>query len=92
MQDEQLQRKQMKAANYAQQPERFTLLEIKLQMRSTHGVRLISYAEGDWHCTCDFYRERGTCSHIMAAEQLLGSLIPLPTDTMPREEHHDPER
>ena len=92
MHDEQLQRKQMKAGHYAQQPERFTLLEIRLQMRSTHGVRLVSYGEGGWHCTCDFYRERGICSHIMAAEQLLGPLAPLPTHPRAQEENHDPER
>ncbi|MBX5449145.1 SWIM zinc finger family protein [Thermogemmatispora sp.] len=92
MQDEQLQRKYIKAGHYAQQPERFTLLEIKLQMRSTHGTRLISYDGESWHCTCDFYRERGTCSHIMAAEQLLGPLAPAPTDHYPREESHDSER
>nr|BBH94449.1 hypothetical protein KTA_26480 [Thermogemmatispora argillosa] len=92
MHDEQLQRKQIKAGHYAQQPERFTLLEIKLQMRSTHGTRLISYQGGSWHCTCDFYRERGTCSHIMAAERLLGPLAPAPIDSSSRAESHDSER
>jgi hypothetical protein len=74
MQDKQIQRKQEKAQGYALHPELFRMLDFKLQMKSTHGVRLITYSEGEWKCTCDFFRERSTCSHIMAAGRILESL------------------
>ncbi|MGW4412611.1 SWIM zinc finger family protein [Nonomuraea sp. NPDC004702] len=42
-------------------------------MESRHGKRLIEFsAESRWECTCDFFGERNTCSHIMAAETVFG--------------------
>ncbi|HYT46354.1 MAG TPA: SWIM zinc finger family protein [Methylomirabilota bacterium] len=32
------------------------------------------YANGKWSCTCDFFQERETCSHTMAAKQILTSM------------------
>jgi hypothetical protein len=71
MQDRVFQRKQAKAKIYAAEPERFKLLSMRLEMRSEHGVRQITCSNGNWHCTCDFFQERGICSHIMAAQKIL---------------------
>ena len=35
-------------------------------LRSTHDVRRISKKSGMYSCTCDYYRETGTCSHIIS--------------------------
>ncbi|PIY19311.1 hypothetical protein CO110_09425 [Candidatus Desantisbacteria bacterium CG_4_9_14_3_um_filter_40_11] len=75
MSDDEFQKKWNKAKEYATQPERFELLEIKLRMKSTHDIRQVSYANGKWSCTCEFYEKRNTCSHIMAAQEILGALI-----------------
>jgi hypothetical protein len=72
--DNELRQKQEKAIAYATQPERFDVLSMTLQMRSKHGLRRISYGHGSWHCTCDFFQERNTCSHIMAIQHLLEPL------------------
>ncbi len=69
--EDELRKKTEKAKNYAQQPERFELQEIKLKMESLHGVRDISLKDGEWHCTCDFFLKANTCSHIMAVQEII---------------------
>lgn len=76
MTDDELKRKQEKAQVYATQPERFELLEIHLKMHSSHGLRQISYQNGTWNCTCEFFKQHSTCSHTMAAERILKNLLP----------------
>lgn len=71
MDDMELQKKREKSAEYAEQPERFSLMTVKLRMNSTHGDRLISYDSGQWECTCDFFSRRGVCSHTLAAQEIL---------------------
>jgi hypothetical protein len=77
LEDKALKEKQAKADGYVSEPERFRVISLELEMRSKHGIRLISYEDGEWNCTCDFFRERGTCSHTMAAGRLLKD-FPLP--------------
>jgi len=64
-------KKQKKAAKYATEPDRFELSCIRVRMTSEHGVRDIELVHGSWKCTCDFFPEHGTCSHIMALESIL---------------------
>ncbi len=71
--DPKVEKKRQKAATYASQPERFALLAIEVELTSNHGVRRVAYADGAWSCSCEFYRDRRTCSHIMAVEKLLKS-------------------
>ena len=61
-------KKQQKAARYATEPDRFELSCVRVRMTSEHGVRDIELVHGSWKCTCDFFPEHGTCSHIMALE------------------------
>lgn len=75
MTDPELEAKRQKARRYATQPERFALEHVILRMRSEHGERRISYADGRWTCTCPFYHERGICSHIMAAQTMFSALL-----------------
>ena len=70
MDDEVLQRKREKANRYAAEPERFAICALKIEMRSEHGTRTLFYVGGQWKCDCPFFKERQTCSHTMAVEQL----------------------
>lgn len=72
--DEVMQQKRCKAERYATQPQRFCVLAITLRLQSEHGLRQVSFDGKYWHCTCLFFREHQTCSHTMAAEQLLEGL------------------
>lgn len=68
--DDELQRKKTKAARYAAEPDRFAIRALKIEMRSDHGTRSVIYVGGLWKCDCTFFKERQTCSHTMAVEQL----------------------
>ena len=75
--DKLLERKRVQAEAYASEPSIFTLFSLELEMKSTHGNRLIIYTEGQWSCTCPFFKDWGRCSHTMATELLLkDSLLP----------------
>ena len=69
--EDELRKKTEKAKNYAQQPERFELQEMKLKMNSLHDVRDILYKDGKWSCTCDFFKKANTCSHTMAVKEII---------------------
>ncbi len=51
---------------YARQPERFHYEGGRIILNSTHGIRTITENCYGYHCTCDYYHDNGTCSHIMA--------------------------
>lgn len=74
MSDKELEHKILKSKRYADQIGIFRLCNIKVEMKSNHGKRFICFDENDnnWKCTCDFFQERGTCSHIMALQRKLG--------------------
>ena len=64
--DENIQRKINKAKGYSSERERFIPLDDRIEVRSEHGIRTIKVVNGNYTCDCDFYKENGTCSHIMA--------------------------
>lgn len=68
--DEPMQRKINKAIRYSGERERFILFDDKIEIHSEHGIRTIKIVSGNYVCDCDFYKENGTCSHIMAAINL----------------------
>ncbi len=65
--------KRRKAQTYANEPGRFRFNSIEIVMTSEHGERVVSLENGVWHCTCPFYAEHDTCSHIIASQILLTS-------------------
>ena len=69
--DSELNAKREKAKQYAQEPERFTFMELSIEMESTHDTRHIWFLDGHWTCTCDFFQKANTCSHIMALQTML---------------------
>lgn len=71
MENPELAEKKAKAKKYATEPERFNFTSFEIKMNSTHDERTITYSDGQWGCTCDFYHHNGTCSHIMALQILL---------------------
>lgn len=71
MTNNELDKKRAKAKIYATEPERFTVENLTIQMESTHDIRFIRFDSGKWTCTCDFFKEQNTCSHLMAIQELL---------------------
>lgn len=64
--DEIMQRKISKALRYSSDINRFNIQDNFIDLHSEHGLRKIKYENGTYSCDCDFYKENGTCSHIMA--------------------------
>jgi hypothetical protein len=65
-----------KAKRYAQEPGRVTFSDLTATFHGENGDHTISYLDGKWHCTCLFFSQWGICSHVMALQQMLGSMLP----------------
>lgn len=78
MDDYEIRQKVLKSKKYANESNRFKLLKLKTEMDSRHGNRIVSFNSDShrWECTCDFYKARGTCSHIMALQQIMYDIFP----------------
>lgn len=61
-----------KAREYAQEPERMTLAGIDVVFSGKHQTYRVTFARGAWQCGCDFFAQRGVCSHTMAVEKVVG--------------------
>jgi len=70
----------VKAKQYAEEPERISISELTATLRGNHSVHVVTLSEGDWGCTCDFFHQRGVCSHTMALERILEGMV-ASTDT-----------
>lgn len=65
----QLIRKVEKAKKYISEPYRFNRKGDEVELKSEHGVRMLSLKDGEWKCSCDFYKENYICSHLIATEE-----------------------
>ena len=77
MATEALARKRRKAERYATERDRFCVDSLSATVRSEHGNRIVGFDKGEWSCTCDFFAEYRTCSHIMALEIILSEFTGL---------------
>lgn len=69
--------KVQKAKQYAQEPERVRIEELKVHFTGENGDHEVEYRQGRWVCTCHFFAGWGICCHTMALERLLGVMIPV---------------
>ncbi len=65
-----------KANLYAREPERLRFTQFTTTFRGDNDSHTVSYADGTWTCTCDFFHTRGLCCHTMAIEKLMGPMLP----------------
>ena len=52
--------------DYHEQLRRFEYYDDRVILHSTHDTRVITKDLDGYHCTCPYYKEYGTCSHIIA--------------------------
>jgi predicted nucleic acid-binding Zn finger protein len=64
-----------KARRYAQEPERIALGELKAHFHGGNSNHDIVLSKGHWTCTCSFFRNWGTCAHIMAMQKILNPML-----------------
>lgn len=65
-----------KAHRYAQEPERVSISAVKAHFHGGHDDYDVSLQDEDWTCTCHSFESLGTCSHIMAMQEILGTMLP----------------
>jgi len=67
-----------KAHRYAREPERVRFDEFKATFHGGHDDYVIELRDGHWHCSCHTFESHvvGTCAHVMALQQILGSMLP----------------
>ena len=65
-----------KANMYAHEPERVAFSEIAATFRGEHDTYELSYRGGSWNCSCNSFPTSGLCSHVMAMQKLIGTMLP----------------
>jgi hypothetical protein len=71
-----------KSKRYAQEPGRVKFRSFHVIFEGEHGTYNVIYEDGEWSCQCEFFHQRGVCSHTMTMERLLGVML----DTMEEED------
>ncbi len=66
-----------KAKRYAQERNRIHFNALTVTFDGDNNPHTVSYDHGTWACDCDFFQTRGRCSHTMAIEMILESMIPV---------------
>jgi hypothetical protein len=64
-----------KSKRYADEPERITFQSFAVTFAGEHDHYHVTYEDGNWSCQCEFFRQRGVCSHTMALERVLGPML-----------------
>lgn len=75
--DSGLLRKKEKARRYAEERNRIHIVNMKVTFDGDNNPHTVTF-DGAWHCDCDFFQTRLTCSHTMALEIILEKMIPEP--------------
>jgi len=70
----QLIRKIEKAKKYILEPQRFSITNSKVELKSEHATRTLVLIDKKWECDCDFFREHQICSHTIATKEFIEKL------------------
>jgi hypothetical protein len=65
-----------KARRYAKEPGRVTLSGLPADFHGENAEHKLSYSDGKWSCTCDFFGQWETCSHVMALQEMFKQELP----------------
>ena len=66
----------MKAKRYANERDRMEFTSFTVVFKGNHRDHTVTFENNRWHCTCDFFAQRGICSHTMAMEKVLAGMLP----------------
>lgn len=65
-----------KAKTYAEERDRVTFDSLAVNLSGDHSSHRVEYADASWTCDCDYFQSRNYCSHTMAMERILESMLP----------------
>jgi hypothetical protein len=66
-----------KAKFYAEERDlRITFQSLEASILGDNDVtHQVKYDDGQWHCDCNYFSSHQVCSHTMAMERILGSMV-----------------
>ena len=66
-----------KAHRYAREPERIRFDSLTATFRGGHDDYTVRLVDGTWECSCHTFASHvvGTCSHVMAMQQILAPML-----------------
>ena len=64
-----------KARRYAQEPHRVVVSQLSATFRGENDEHVVSYTDGQWKCSCEFFSGWDVCCHTMAMERMLGAMV-----------------
>ncbi len=70
-----LMRKIEKAKRYAEQRDRIHINSLMVTFDGDNNPHTVRFENNGWQCDCDFFQTRKQCSHTMALEIILESMI-----------------
>lgn len=65
-----------KAHRYARERDRFEITGLTLVVKGDNGDHQLELGSDGWHCTCDYFLHHRGCCHELAAQLLLGEMLP----------------
>ena len=65
-----------KANLYAREPDRVAFTDLTTKFRGDNEDHTVAFRDNHWSCDCHFFGSNGICSHVMAIQKLLGSMLP----------------
>lgn len=67
-----------KAYRYAREPERISFESFSVKFDGSHDSYQVTLDASGWTCSCHTFEAHmvGTCSHVMAIQQILGRMLP----------------
>ncbi|RUA15527.1 MAG: hypothetical protein DSY55_06130 [Clostridia bacterium] len=65
----------MKAKRYANERDRMEFTSFTVVFRGNHRDHTVTFEHNKWHCSCEFFEQRGICSHTMAMERVLEGML-----------------
>jgi hypothetical protein len=64
-----------KARRYAEEPERIKIDQFRATFHGGNSDHVIELKDGHWSCDCSFFRNWGTCAHVMALQRILNPML-----------------
>lgn len=66
-----------KAHRYAREPERVRFASLEATFHGGHDEYTVRLVDGAWDCSCHTFASHsvGTCSHVMAMQQILSPML-----------------
>jgi len=61
---------------YAREPDRVTFMDFATTFRGENDTHRVAFSSNAWSCDCHFFESNSICSHVMAIQKLLGSMLP----------------